>query len=1014
MGETADCLFSLELVVDKLYLPHVVCRFPALAFRLLDFPTILISHVEPELAERIKTKISTDADYCVPPQFSELKDKHGNFMVKKGKSCLFKISLEALSAHLTSTPLYVMVVDAYTDVPKLLGNSTVPLDVIIANISKDVASVGNSIPSVHGDKGLFKIYNLMGKEIGYVILGYRMLSIGPALIPHLTDQVISHNDSQPQQLPKLDSRPPETSEIHQQLPSRQAAWTSTDCLKLNDSVVQTDHEFTTEDKSIHVDMPFSEKKEHVPPQKAVHSISTQTSRRPGTRQDQHDKLTLSHNTSEEEDIIITNISRPPPLFYTGKKDRKILWINRDIESPDISDSKYEDHNDVISVTDEETSVNPPKPYVNKENLSPEKIYYEYSNVAHQPRQGTTQNLTENNMFPILSALLQELSFLPVSQAHQGMPVLPHKLLQNGVPNLSQFNAARKRATDGRTGPKALQESKKPASTILPDHTVSGDHMHSQITHSPEHKSGRLSHRSCTGDHQSVPKNKSWLRQTPGQSVKKSKLTFGITNTQRLRLAKTNPQMYRALERERASNQSAQQLRPPLEEFEEGNLSDMSTEIRRHTLDDVEETAGDNAPSSVEDNNQQRNSGDGDNSLRVSFNENVEKITSANSRRRKKTKHRHYSPDSTRRERKSALSSQTRTRKATKAQHPQSGLNVNIRASNSNEDNNQVTDTGTDDTPRKTKDTEERAQPVMAMMPDLPQYVPYRPDSTDSEDKESLSHRSGKSIEVRLPSVEPASGEESNMSSPERPENGATKVSKLHSFVGFPKDFINYCDSLEAGEDTGHKSDDAVGNSSYVPSWGMNSDVERQQQSSGLFSSTGDFDSRQFRSTEEQELLDLLSDGSEDSSNHSAQAGVSEAASGKTKSSDKASVSTVLRIPVLNPLLSESSPVPSTRRSVARAELSTAPATDLTEASPNSSKRPTPRPRSKKGRELEKRESIHTESVSTYMPSDADNANTSLASDPTYSEDFHNLGSDDDNVSPVPHYIPSTKLGYTIS
>ncbi|XP_064602773.1 microtubule-associated protein 10-like [Liolophura sinensis] len=1010
MGEKVDCLFSLELVVDKLYLPHVVCRFPALAFRLLDFPTILISHVEQELGERIKTKISMDADYCVPPQFAELKDKHGNFMVKKGKSCLFKISLEALRAHLTSTPLYVMVVDSYTDVPKLLGNSTVPLDAIIENISKDVASVGNSIPSVHGDKGLFKIYSLMGKEIGYVILGYRMLSIGPALVPHLTDQLISQKDSKPQQLPKFDSRPAETSEIQQQqLPSSQTAWTSTDHLKHNDSIVQTDHEFTTEDKSIHVDMPYSGNEVAVPAQKAVHSISTQTSRRSGMRLVQPEKLTLRDNTNENEDIIFTNISCPPPLFYTGNKNRKTMWINRDIESPDISDSKYEDHNDIISVMDEEISANLPKSYVNKENITPEEIHYEHSNVAVHSRQGKTQNVTENNMFPFLSALLQELSCLPVPQ---GMPMLPHQLRQNVVPNLSQFNATRKRATDGRTGHKLVQDSVKPASTIRPDHTVSGDHIHNQIAHSPEQKAGHLSHRSCAGDHQSVPKNKSWLRKTPGQAVKKSKLTFGMTNTQRLRLAKANPQMYRALERERGGIQAAQQSRPPQEEFEEGNLSDMSTEIRRHTLDEMAETAGDNAPSSVEDNNQQRQSGEANKSLRVSFNENVAKFSSPNSRRRKKTTQRQYSPDSTRRERKFTPSTQTRTRKATKTL--QSELNVNIRASNSNEDNNQVTDTGTDDTPRQTKGTEESAQPVMAMMPDLPQYVPYEPDSTDSEEQESLSHRSGKSIEVRLPSVEPASGEESNASSPERPENGASKMSKLHSFAGFPKD-SNYWDSLEAGKWTGDRSDDdEVGNSSYVPSWGMNSDVERQHQSSGLFSSTGDLDSRQFRSTEEQELLDLLSDNAEDSSYHSAQAGVSEAASGKTKSSDKASVSTVLRIPVLNPLLSESSPVPSTRRSVARAELSTAPATDLAEASPSSSKRPTPRPRGKKARELEKKESIHTESVSTYMPSDADNVNTSLASDATYSEDFHNLGSDDDSVSPLPRYIPSTKLGYTIS
>ena len=111
-----ESLFSLELVVDKISLPKIVCRFPAVAFRLLDFPTLLIYHVEPDLAEVIRDKISKDPHYKVPQQLHELQDKHGDFPVRKGKSCLFKVPLKILHNHLSNTPLYVMVIDTYPEV----------------------------------------------------------------------------------------------------------------------------------------------------------------------------------------------------------------------------------------------------------------------------------------------------------------------------------------------------------------------------------------------------------------------------------------------------------------------------------------------------------------------------------------------------------------------------------------------------------------------------------------------------------------------------------------------------------------------------------------------------------------------------------------------------------------------------------------------------------------------------------------------------------------------------------
>uniref|UniRef100_A0A8W8I4D7 Uncharacterized protein n=2 Tax=Magallana gigas TaxID=29159 RepID=A0A8W8I4D7_MAGGI len=72
---------------------------------------------------------------------------------------------------------------------------------------------------------------------------------------------------------------------------------------------------------------------------------------------------------------------------------------------------------------------------------------------------------------------------------------------------------------------------------------------------------------------------------------------------------------------------------------------------------------------------------------------------------------------------------------------------------------------------------------------------------------------------------------------------------------------------------------------------------------------------------------------------------------------------------------------------------------------NSSKFPTPRPR-KLARERRmdfKQESIHTESVSSYFPSDGEGGGTDDDAPSRLSTpDIH-----------VKKYVPSTKLGYTI-
>ena len=221
----------------------------------------------------------------------------------------------------------------------------------------------------------------------------------------------------------------------------------------------------------------------------------------------------------------------------------------------------------------------------------------------------------------------------------------------------------------------------------------------------------------------------------------------------------------------------------------------------------------------------------------------------------------------------------------------------------------------------------------------------------------------------------------------------------------------------------------------------------------------DYDSRQFHSTEEPELQGLISD--ED--NPSGTGGSSQ----RSIVDNLVSVRTSQKFPVINPQASENSPVPSVRKSTTKLDagvhsylpsvslskgqgsprsqgspVTSRPATptkskgksyDLQPINPKGgiitprSNRTTPRspspslkrpiPNRKKPTNF--RESIHTESLSSYVPSDPDNVIVSLSSSGggVYSDDFQD--NSDSLIAAAsnekfPNIIPSSKLGYTIT
>ncbi len=157
-----ESLFSLEVVVESVENICVSCYKPMIAFRLLDFPTVVIRSEHQGVFTNEKS-----------------------YEIQSGKSCLFKMSKELLYERLQNTPLYIMLVDTASENTKLLASTTMSLVNCVRNILANIENNGLDIPAVSGSKGEFPMYNLMGSQVATVNLGYRMFSFGLGITGHV-------------------------------------------------------------------------------------------------------------------------------------------------------------------------------------------------------------------------------------------------------------------------------------------------------------------------------------------------------------------------------------------------------------------------------------------------------------------------------------------------------------------------------------------------------------------------------------------------------------------------------------------------------------------------------------------------------------------------------------------------------------------------------------------------------------------------------------------------------------
>ncbi|XP_075933470.1 microtubule-associated protein 10 [Anarhichas minor] len=173
-SDNLEALFSFELLVEciRVEKESQVSDELALGVRLLDFPTLLIYQ---------------QSGGGFNQHGHDGKDQQGEYSFNRGKSCFFTMKLNSLHTNLSSTPLYVMVLDVKEEIPKLVGTSLISLAKAMDRISQDVREHGVSSPSSHGERGVVGICNLAGEKIGSISLSYKLLSLGAGLLPRITE-----------------------------------------------------------------------------------------------------------------------------------------------------------------------------------------------------------------------------------------------------------------------------------------------------------------------------------------------------------------------------------------------------------------------------------------------------------------------------------------------------------------------------------------------------------------------------------------------------------------------------------------------------------------------------------------------------------------------------------------------------------------------------------------------------------------------------------------------------------
>lgn len=405
--ETAS-LYSLEVYIKDVLHVSLPCGVPALSFRFLDYPTVIIYAVELYELESLKEKVHTVNSGIDCKDLKDLRNQSNGYDFNKGKSCLFTKDFKQLKKLLTHVPLYLTLVDSLPDQPKLLGLCSVSLLSLIQTIENTKIQSFEDSPAVSSEKFSVNICNLMGTKIAHLNMNLRLTCFGSSLLRHVT--VEEKTDSQiniiMQNLSLNDTNSNKNKKQHYKKPLE-----ILENEKIEHYIIPGDGKpfercSEKEDKSSQCDPNNRISKLQTKIKKSTHEIRNKA----------------SQYCEEDDSVNIDNTVRPPPLFLnltendnaTAQKHVKQLS-----SSKYLLESKFDEFDDEIS-SDEEALIETLIPVAGRSNIytfgSKEKTSeeHELSKITKSTTKNNKIERVQNihaytSEMPILCSLLKEIS-----------------------------------------------------------------------------------------------------------------------------------------------------------------------------------------------------------------------------------------------------------------------------------------------------------------------------------------------------------------------------------------------------------------------------------------------------------------------------------------------------------------------------------------------------------------------------------------------------------------------------
>ncbi|XP_010589316.2 microtubule-associated protein 10 [Loxodonta africana] len=510
-------LFSLELLVECVrleagVLPSPVVAVqeegaspprasgslcPAVAFRLLDFPTLLVYPPG-------------------GPATPAPEPRPGVVSFGRGKSCLFRLHPATLHRLLLRTPLYALLLQLHpgspTPAPQLLGSCGISLAAAVSKVLGPTASVCSQ-----GHRGSYPLVNLMGERIGDIALGYRLTDLGSCLLGHLELPITSTRGGlqqvEGQKAGEVSSQPLQEKQQPRQVTAQPTSGDDRHPVNLKLTKSQKNLKEIVSHRDASFDYMGSVEKGKT---NSVVICSNASSR----------KCNSPLNQEVTELDIETNTFCPPPLYYTHltQEKRPPTWGKMtfvpQVNMPEELDGVFQEE----KLVNPPTCISPLKQVNTTTNESPSVLTDSPTHVQDiaASNQKTCHPQTEQNrintirQLPLLNALLVELSLLYNQPMASPADIHPH---------LAWLYRTEDKAPDSSAKFTCKSESKKEKLSV-------------------EEKGKSVSLHYRKNQVENLEKGTYFEKNSavPQKRVPKGRLLYGITNTLKLRLKQTNPDM----------------------------------------------------------------------------------------------------------------------------------------------------------------------------------------------------------------------------------------------------------------------------------------------------------------------------------------------------------------------------------------------------------------------------------------------------------------------------------------